>query len=165
MDQLSPAEKKKIYVDAKNIGNNYIELVKRNNFYNVQYPAVMFDIDDTLIDYSGNSITPIIELLKKCKKMGFLVMIITARDSAGLDYTVQQLKTKNIPYDLLYLREPGADIEHFKSQIKEKLKKDFDLTVLMSVGDNMMDVVGDYSGYCIKLPNQFDKNLYYSTMN
>jgi hydroxymethylpyrimidine pyrophosphatase-like HAD family hydrolase len=42
----------------------------------------MFDIDDTLLNVNKNfkQIDPIVNLLKYSKKLGFLVIIITARE-------------------------------------------------------------------------------------
>ena len=35
----------------------------------------------------------------------------------------------------------------------------------MSVGDNIIDIDGNYSGYFIKLPNDKDPNLYHLNSN
>ena len=35
------------------------------------------------------------------------------------------------------------------------------LFTIMSIGDNIIDVVGDYSGYAIKLPNTSDPRLFH----
>mgnify|MGYP000713333562 CR=1 FL=1 len=43
--------------------------------------AVMFDIDDTLIFTSGRLNVPIYELLIIAKRMGYKIIIITARPS------------------------------------------------------------------------------------
>ena len=49
-----------VYSTAYDLGKNYLEIMKENNYFSLKYPAVMFDIDDTLIAYSGKPIKPII---------------------------------------------------------------------------------------------------------
>uniref|UniRef100_A0A6C0I812 Acid phosphatase n=1 Tax=viral metagenome TaxID=1070528 RepID=A0A6C0I812_9ZZZZ len=149
------------YETAKQLGEKYLLTVKKNKYFGLSKPAVMFDIDDTLIHYSGKPIKPIIALLKKCKKEKMIILIITARDSVYKEQTIDQLKQLKIPYDFLYLRNPDDQIETFKSKIKQNLAETEGITTVMSIGDNYMDIIGDYSGYYIKLPNQTDPNLYH----
>jgi hypothetical protein len=35
------------------------------------------------------------------------------------------------------------------------------ITTVMSIGDNTVDIIGPYSGYCIKLPNTSDPRLFH----
>jgi len=150
-----------VYSTAKQLGYSYLRKIKKSNYFNVDKPAVMFDIDDTLISYSKEPIKPIIELLKKCKRDGLMIIIITARDSEYTNQTAEELAHFDIPYDRLYLRGRKDSLESFKSQIKEYISKKDDIQIMMSLGDNMMDIVGDYSGYWIKLPNHEDPSLYH----
>ena len=150
-----------VYNVAYDLGLNYLKISSNHNFYNIPYPAVMFDIDDTLIDNSGKPIKPIINLLKKCIKYDLLVIIITARDSMYSNETIQELKKHNIKYTMLYLKEPQDNIYDFKSKIKQNLKEYDNIVTIMSIGDNIVDVDGDYSGYFIKLPNKNDDKLYH----
>ena len=53
------------------------------------------------------------------------------------------------------------NINTFKSKVKKKLAEIHNIHIIMSVGDNIVDVDGDYSGYWIKLPNHSDSNLYH----
>ena len=149
------------YTTAYQLGKNYINTMKNNNFSNLKYPAVMFDIDDTLIDYNGKPIKPIIKLLNTCIKAGLIVVIITARDYKYYDITIDQLLKWNIDYEFLFLRNPGDDIKKFKSNIKQKLAEENDIVTIMSVGDNVIDVDGPYSGYFIKLPNKYSPDLFH----
>jgi len=132
-----------------------------NNFFDLKHPAVMFDIDDTLIHYSGKPIKPISKLLNECIKLKLIVIIITARDFRFKDETIKELKKHGIKYDLLYLRKQTDNIRTFKSNIKKHLKETGDITIILSVGDNIIDVDGEYSGYFIKLPNTSDSKLYH----
>ena len=151
----------KVYDVAYTLGMNYLNIANHNNLFNLKQPAVMFDIDDTLIHYSEKPIKPIIKLLNECIKLNLIVVIITARESRYKDLTIKELKKHGISCDLLYLRNPTDDIKTFKSKIKEYLKESEDITIILSVGDNIIDVDGDYSGYFLKLPNAIDPKLYH----
>jgi len=151
----------KVYEIAYTLGMNYLKINIDNDFFDLKHPAVMFDIDDTLIHYSGKPIKPIIKLLNECIKLNLVVIIITARDYRSRDETIKELKKHGIKYDLLYLRKQTDNIRTFKSNIKENLKKTDDITIILSVGDNIIDVDGEYSGYFIKLPNTSDSKLYH----
>ena len=156
----------KKYKLAYNLGINFL-----NNFdKNVENPAVMFDIDDTLL-YSSPElqekgisfipIKPIIEILNECLRRGIIVLIITARDSKFRAHAIQDLKDNGIEYDYLYLREnPRDNHEEFKSDIKKYLLENYKITTIMSLGDNLIDIYGRYSGYGLKLPNKTDPKLY-----
>lgn len=151
-----------VYNIAYELGYSYIEKLKQQSFFNMKNPAVMFDIDDTLINQKGKPIKPIIKLLKKCLKESLIVLIITARDSYYYEDTVRQLKDLGINYSFLYLRDSSHDdLYHFKSKIKETLSQYHDINTIMSIGDNIVDIEGEYSGYFIKLPNDRDSNLYH----
>jgi len=150
---------------AMELGINYIHSIKKikNNFSN---PSVMFDIDDTLIDsQSGKIIKPIVKLLKKCASEGYGIVLITARDSRYSKETEDELYNKGIYYDILFLRNPRYDNFYtFKSKIKKQLS-DNDIDIIMSVGDQLHDISGEYSGYFIKLPNHEDTRLFHLNNN
>ena len=153
-----------LYDIAYDLGVNYIKLIKKSKIHN---PTVMFDIDDTLLYVNPNStLTPIrqiIKLLNYCKRNGFTILIITARDSRYYKETMEDLRRNKIYYDYLYLRESPKDDYHlFKSDIKKKFMDTYNLSVVMSLGDNDIDIVGKYSGYSIKLPNKSDPLLYHN---
>jgi hypothetical protein len=154
---------KSVYTTAQQLGENYLDIMKENDYFNIKFPAVMFDIDDTLLEQpSGKPIKPIIKLLNKCLRDKLIVLLITARDSDYYAETVEELRKNNIKYGFLYLRKNGIDdIRTFKSLIKKKLAEENDIITIMSIGDNSIDVSGDYSGYYIKLPNHNDPNLYH----
>lgn len=170
---------KNVYDVAYDLGTGFLN----NIDYSPNY-AVMFDIDDTLIFSNGKPITPIIKLIKECNKRGIKVLIITARDSRYTSDTIEQLMendiypSESIPeftnlynyidkprkavfYDFIYLRHsPQENNDHFKSKVKENLAE-HGLFTIMSIGDNEIDVLGDYSGYAIKLPNFTDPRLFH----
>ena len=58
--------RKSVYTIAQQLGENYLDIMKENDYFNLKFPAVMFDIDDTLLEQpSGKPIKPIIKLLNK----------------------------------------------------------------------------------------------------
>ena len=149
----------KAYKIASALGYNYIDTINKPT-----KAAVMFDIDDTLLYVKNNNlipIKPIIDLLNYCIKKEFLIIIITARDQKYKNHTIDDLNNNGINYSFLYLRKsPEDDNELFKSKIKEQLYQDYGIKILMSIGDQYIDIIGPKSGYGIKLPNKNDKKLY-----
>jgi predicted secreted acid phosphatase len=155
----------KLYKAAYNLGYDYINdlIISKKN-------AVMFDIDDTLLYVRENTnqltltpIKPMIELLNYCIVKGLTVVIITARDSIYQKQTINDLNQNHINYSFLYLRKNGEDnINTFKQSVKEYLHKNYGLKIIMSVGDQIIDVAGPYSGYGIKLPRKGEPKLYIS---
>jgi len=166
----------KKYKIAEKMGKWYIKEYN-STFGIVPYKtAVMFDIDDTLLYINDSThfknkrskttlIKPMKELLDYCINNDLLVIIITARDNNYKSYTIQQLNEYSINYSFLYLHEgyqgeTNDDFTNFKSKIKKELYNKYKIKIIMSVGDNYIDIVGSYSGYGLKLPNKTDSNLY-----
>jgi len=166
----------KKYKIAEKMGKWYIKEYN-STFGIVPYKtAVMFDIDDTLLYINEGTnfknkkskttlIKPMKELLDYCINNDLLVIIITARDNNYKSYTIEQLNEYSINYSFLYLHEgyqgeTNDDFTNFKSKIKKELYNKYKIKIIMSVGDNYIDIVGAYSGYGLKLPNKTDSNLY-----
>jgi predicted secreted acid phosphatase len=160
-EELMVRKNKDAYQTAYELGINYLNIMNERDYYNLKHPAVMFDIDDTLIEFSGKPIKPIIKLLNKCISEGLLVIIITARSSIFYNETVHELVNNKIRWSYLFMRNANDSINTFKSIIKKKLAENENINIIMSVGDNVIDIDGDYSGYWIKLPNHNDSNLYH----
>lgn len=95
--------------------------------------AVMFDIDDTLIFTNGKPNTPIIELLREAKKMGYKIIIITARPGLNqvIQWTIKQLGEYGIVFDYL-----GFTSASTKTLMKKQLPYNF----VLSVGDMPTDL-------------------------
>jgi hypothetical protein len=153
--------KKNINQTAYELGINYLNIMNNRDYYNLKYPAVMFDIDDTLIFSNGKPNKPIINLLNKCRSEGLIIVIITARSNLFYDETVDELIRNKIKWSYLFMKEAKDNIHTFKSKIKKTLAELSDINIIMSIGDNIVDIEGDYSGYWIKLPNESDLNLYH----
>jgi predicted secreted acid phosphatase len=153
--------KKDLYQIANELGVTWLKLIKNPNIHQ----AVMFDIDDTLLTTSGKKIKSIIDLLNFAKRQGFIVIIITAREEPGTNFTIKQLHENGINYDRLYLRPVGQDPYTFKTKLKEFIYKKYHFPFVMSIGDQWLDVRGDYSGYSIKLPDTVDPKLHFLNPN
>jgi predicted secreted acid phosphatase len=147
------------YKRAANIAVNYLENIKIK-----PKSAVMFDIDDTLLLVDKNNlkpINPIIDLLNYCITRDILIVIITARSDVYKKETINDLNRFGINYSYIYLRKsPEDDDINFKSREKQRLYENYGITILMSLGDQLTDIVGDYSGYCLKLPSKSDPRLF-----
>ena len=118
----------------------------------LQGDSVMFDIDNTLIDRETlQPFKPIIELLLEAKKMGYKIVILTARP----DYyenqvaTVNELKRNGITYNTL-----GYCSAEKKSDTKKYLQTTGHRFVL-SVGDYWTDLTD--SSEWLKLPDENEK--------
>ena len=116
-------------------------------------PAIVFDIDDTLIDSKGNSIHSIIALYNFSKQLGITPIIITNRSGhyQNIEYTKEQLKQHNIVgFKLLYFRPPHKwNPWRYKLKARENVK-DKGYNVVMSIGDMEWDI-GKYGGVGILL--------------
>ena len=146
------------YKKAFSIGYNYLISKKFN-----ENDAVMFDIDDTLIDFYENPIEEIVNLLIEVYKLKLKIIIITARSYGNyFNSTFNLLEKYKIPYDLLFFRKNTDDVNTFKHLIKKRLYDENNIVIILSIGDNWIDVEGEYSGAYIKLPNYIDNQLYTS---
>lgn len=105
--------------------------------------AVMFDIDDTLItSLSGQRIEPVYNIYKQVKRMGYKIIIVTARPmfNANVLWTKNQLKRNGITYDQLVFAS---------AQDKGFYKRTSGYNFVLSVGDMDTDLTD--SLYAIKI--------------
>jgi ribonucleotide monophosphatase NagD (HAD superfamily) len=112
--------------------------------------AVMFDIDETLVHHDGTPIEDMISLFKTCKKLGYKVILITARPDFATNhhFTLMQL----IKYDLF-----PDEVYFVPAEEKTRIKEQTGLHYILSVGDLYTDLGG--SDYFIKLPDVVDKRI------
>jgi len=109
--------------------------------------SVMFDIDDTLINALSD--TPIkwsIQLLNNAKKLGYTIILITARPYSLANHaaTFEQLNKHKIKFDILLYASHDK-----KTNVKKKLIKD-GYHFVLSVGDMWTDLTD--SDNWVKLP-------------
>ena len=138
---------------AKFIGLQYL----RKRIYKPG-DAVMFDIDNTLLDReTGRPIKPIIELLYGAQSLGYRIAILTARPDhyENQVYTSTQLRLNGIPYNTL-----GYSPAHKKTNAKKFLNQNSRYNFVLSVGDYWTDLTD--SEEWIKLPNHQDTNFHTS---
>lgn len=115
--------------------------------------AVMFDIDDTLIDSDSKEIIyTIYNILKFANKLGYIIVIITARPSrkSVKDYTRDELRDNGIFWDRLFFASPRR---------KDEVKKNLGYRFVLSVGDRMTDLTR--SEYILKLPAKDDPTSFF----
>jgi hydroxymethylpyrimidine pyrophosphatase-like HAD family hydrolase len=95
--------------------------------------AVMFDIDDTLIFTDGRPNTPIIELLHEALRMGYKIVIITARPGLTpvINWTIHQLGEYGIRFHY---------IGFTSAKTKTVMKKQLPYKFILSVGDLPTDL-------------------------
>ena len=138
---------------AKYIGLKY--LVNRQINHG---DAVMFDIDDTLLDKeTGKPFQPIIDLLHGARRIGYKIAILTARPDyyENQVYTSTELRNLGILYNTL-----GYSPAHKKTDAKKFLNQNSRYNFVLSVGDYWTDLTD--SEEWIKLPDHQDTNFHTS---
>jgi ribonucleotide monophosphatase NagD (HAD superfamily) len=132
-----------------------IVLNKLQEYKKYDHDGVMFDIDDTIIRSSdGEVIKDVLKILVHSYNLGYNVVIITARPPESEQYTINQLREKDIPYHSLYFAPPGE-----KGALKRKLKIRF----VLSVGDLETDCTD--SIFSLKIPRPGDPRGYFKSNN
>lgn len=137
----------------ENLSKKAIQLVYeyRMKHPNAENLAVVFDIDGTLLN-ENIPITPVLNFYNICKDMGYNLFIITARDSNGINETIEQLQSMNIDdYNSMYFRIPTYwDMYKYKESSRESIiNKGYN--IVLSIGDSEWDI-GKFGGYGILLP-------------
>jgi HK97 family phage prohead protease len=96
-------------------------------------PAVIADIDNTLITYQGQKIDKVADYLDSFDDTE--IIIITARLASERDATVAELDSLDIDYDQLFMK-PDADTDstEWKKQTAERLLETYN--VMVAVDDN-----------------------------
>ena len=137
----------------ENLVEQAIDLVYeyRNRHPDAHNLAIVFDIDGTLLN-DNTPIAPVMHFYNICKDLGYNLFIVTARDSHGINETVNQLKDMNITdYISMYFRIPTYwDMYKYKETSRQSIEnKGYD--VILSIGDSDWDV-GKYGGHSVSLP-------------
>ncbi len=111
--------------------------------------AIIFDIDDTLIDSRTHTIIkPVYQLYKYCQNKGYNIYIITARPRIpyGVQLTLNQLYSLGITgFKNIAFRPPlEIDVPGYKLKARKAISDE----IIMSVGDKKWDI-GEAGGYGI----------------
>lgn len=143
-----------------NIFSSSIEFLKNVNV--TPNSCLIFDIDGTIIDYSGNIIEPIMGILIYAQRLGIKIILITSRLSFdySMNYTKNQLKKLNITYTSLYMKKDIIIDDYDYKRSSRKSVKDRGFQTLMSFGDNLWDVydyknttIAEFSGIPVIIPH------------
>jgi predicted HAD superfamily phosphohydrolase YqeG len=166
----------KYYELLTNTKNYLIKLLEKHKN---EYDSIIVDVDDTLvftdplnvmdtakyIKVGKNTlfiyppITQIVELVCFAKKLGYKIIILTARPKESFLSTKFNLDLYSIPYDEIYMNNKAQHIS-FKYNIRQTLSKTN--KVLFTIGDQVYDVNGPNSMFGVKLPslNSYKVQLY-----
>ena len=109
--------------------------------------AVVFDIDDTLIDSDTDRVMPrTLSLYRHCVSRGYMVYIVTARARTpeGIAYTLDQLRHAGITGFRAIAFRPPHDMDVYA--YKRNARRAIPGHVVMSVGDQPWDI-GQYGGF------------------
>lgn len=145
-----------------------IDLLIRNSNKQTSLPkAIIMDVDDTLVStinskvkfvkinksvvflYPG--IKPIVQVAQIAKKLGYKIIILTARPRESFLSTKFNLDILQVPYDEIHMNNNNPDIS-FKYKIRQQLLKRY--YILFTIGDQVGDVNGPPGLLGIKLPSQ-----------
>lgn len=117
-------------------------------------PAMIFDIDYTLLNGSGEANTAIVWLYNTLKKRGITPILITARAeyNENIKHTIAQLKKAGVsePAFIYFRPIKKDDIKRYKYESRYSVynKK---YNTIMSIGDEYWDI-GAFGGLGFKLP-------------
>ena len=119
-------------------------------------PAVVFDLDDTLISSKdGSCIEPFVMVYNYAKMLGIIPIIITFRRGLPevIQYTEQQLLSCGITgYNSLYLC-PLLEFDPWKFKfIARKNVTERGMNIVASFGDKPWDISGGYTGIGFLVP-------------
>lgn len=141
------------------------EFIKRNVIQSLnkievtKETAVIFDIDNTLINKYAKIIDEIADIYKECEKKGITIMIVTSRPAIpdSITYTQNQLHEHNLNgYQSIYFMKPNrTDVGLYKYNARKHIFER-GYKVIYSFGD--MDTDGlncVYAGNFIKIPLQY----------
>jgi len=119
-------------------------------------PAIVVDIDDTLIDANGDPIENVVRFVDEYEGE---IIIISGRTEDQRDATIAELVSFDIDFDRLYLRE-SLDITAFDFKV-EQLKDVLDIYNIELAIENDEDVRAEYAriGITVLAPGAVDPEL------
>jgi predicted secreted acid phosphatase len=128
----------------------YLDHIKQSlrSYVPAENDAVVFDIDDTLIDQKTKEvIQPVYDFYTFLKER-MIIFIITARPDLDktIEYTKNELAKHNIrEYKSIYFRKvSNTDIRRYKLYARKDIL-DKGYNILISIGDKEWDI-GEYGG-------------------
>lgn len=141
--------------------------------------CVVFDIDDTLCfgdeleevgvtpmelgEHDGEDIfilppnPPIVKLAEYAKKLGYVVVIITARPKISRMSSITNMNYFKIPFDAIITND-GDEESCFKIKVRRKIAAKYH--VCLTIGDAVTDVLCPGTAAFVKLPEPASKVAY-----
>ena len=157
----------------------YLRKVKQSG-QNYTRPCVLFDVDETLVfgdpeekvgvremelgDHNGQPVfvlppnPQIVKIALEAKKLGFSIIVLTARPKTSKLATITNMDMFRIPYNQLIMNERDEDPE-FKIRIRRMISKNN--TLLLTIGDQCCDVLLPGKSAALKLPDPESKCSYF----
>lgn len=164
---------------ASKITIAYLKKVKQSG-KNYERPCVLFDVDETLVfgdpeeklgvremelgEHNGQPVfvlppnPHIVKIIKEAKKLGFAVIILTARPATSKIATQLNMSMFGIPYDQIIMNEKDEDPE-FKIRVRRMIATKN--TLLLTVGDQPCDCLLPGKTAALKLPDPESKCAYF----
>jgi len=115
-------------------------------------PAIVVDIDDTLIALNGDPIENVVAFVKEYTGA---VLIVTARREARRDETIAQLDAIGVDYELLQMRRDRTPEVVYKAAVIKNLFVNYNVELAI---DNNIDVRAEYAriGITVLAPSGVD---------
>lgn len=105
-------------------------------------PAVIADIDNTLITYQGQKIDKVADYLDSFDDTE--IIIVTARLASERDATVAELDNLDIDYDQLFMKpDAETDSTDWKKQTAERLLETYNVMVAVDDNENIRNAYRD----------------------
>lgn len=165
---------------SSEIATNYLQQLA-SKIQNMENAAVIFDVDETLVfgdpeetlgvremelgEFQGQSIfilppnAPIVKICTAAKRLGFKIIILTARPASSKMATITNLDMFKIPYDFIIVNSKDSDPQ-FKINTRRELQSKFN--VVLTVGDQPCDVLLCGKSAVLKLPDPLSKCAYFN---
>ena len=129
----------------------YLRSIITDDSKNIKHPAVVFDIDATLLFNTQNNQCegvqhcPMVALYNLCLKNNIAIFLITARTIGGRSFTEKQLECLKLRnYKRLFLRPPSyrswEDIAAYKSHARDIIRN-HGYNILLNAGDQWSDLI------------------------
>lgn len=121
----------------------------------VTNPAVVFDVDSTLLEKQNGQfrrIESIHDVWLYCQENAIQCHIVTARldfqeGRSELRRVLRELKLGPSKFSSMHMRPEyigirSKDLSNFKQECRDKICKDYNVTIIANIGDNWHDLVG-----------------------
>tara|TARA_B100000787_G_C16145473_1_gene274019 strand:- start:208 stop:786 length:579 start_codon:yes stop_codon:yes gene_type:complete len=119
----------------------------------VKNPAIVFDVDSTLIERKDHKIIridPIFRVFQFCRKHNIQCHIVTARPDfkegrSELNRVMKDMNMSTSKFHSTHMRPPhlpirSKNLEEFKSNCRDKICKESNATIIANIGDNWHDL-------------------------